>query len=165
MTESATACDTLSAGETNSRVSIIIPYFKQEAFLNEALQSVRQQSYPNLEIIVVDDGSPVPAKDVLAACPSPELEHLAIYRTENGGCPTARNFGFKQSSGEYLLFLDSDDKLIPGAIEAHLRAFSKQPAAGLSFGSARIIDEGSRVVCHPPLCRPRKNYFFDVSGS
>jgi glycosyltransferase involved in cell wall biosynthesis len=138
-------------------VSVIIPYYRQERFLAETLQSVKQQSYPRVEIIVVDDGSPLPASSILQ-----EDADLLVLRTENHGCPTARNFGFRQSSGEYLLFLDSDDLLPPGAVEAHVKALREHPAAALSFGAQRIIDEDGKMMCPPHVCRPRKDYFLKL---
>jgi glycosyltransferase involved in cell wall biosynthesis len=135
-------------------VSVIIAYYKQEGFIAETVRSVQQQTYPHFEIIVVDDGSPVPASSVL-----PESSAVRILRTENRGCPAARNFGFQQSSGDFLVFLDSDDRLTPGALEAHLKAFAECPAAALSFGAQRFIDEHSREIRAPHNCRPRNNYF------
>ena len=135
-------------------VSVIIAYYKQEGFIAETVRSVQQQTYANVEIIVVDDGSPVPASSVLS-----ETTDVRILRTENRGCPAARNFGFQQSSGDFLVFLDSDDRLTPGALEAHLKAFAECPAAALSFGAQRFIDEHSRELRAPHNCRPRNNYF------
>ena len=136
-------------------VSIIIPYYKQEAFLAETVNSAKQQTYPNVEIIVVDDGSPVPASSVLPK----ESSGVIVLRTENRGCPAARNFGFEHSSGEYLVFLDSDDRLTPGALDAHLKAFDTHPGGVLSFGALRMIDEQGLELRPPHICRPRKNYF------
>jgi glycosyltransferase involved in cell wall biosynthesis len=135
-------------------VSVIIAYYKQERFVAETVASVTQQTYQNLEIIVVDDGSPVPASSVL-----PGSNDVQILRTANRGCPAARNFGFKRSSGEYLVFLDSDDRLSPGALEAHIQAFARHPKAVLSFGAQRIIDEEGDEIRPAHICRPRKNYF------
>ena len=149
--------DTISAGASQSPyplVSVIVAYYKQEKFIAETLRSIQQQTYPNVEIIVVDDGSPVPATSVL-----PESSDVRIIRTENRGCPAARNFGFQQSSGDFMVFLDSDDRLTPGALEAHLEAFAERPAAALSFGAQRFIDENSREIRAPHNCRPRNNYF------
>ena len=149
--------DTLSAGASQPHyplVSVIIAYYKQEGFIAETVRSVQQQTYPNIELIVVDDGSPVPAGAVL-----PESPDVRILRTENRGCPAARNFGFQQSSGDFLVFLDSDDRMTPGAIEAHLKAFAECPAAALSFGAQRFIDEHSQESRVPHNCRPRNNYF------
>jgi glycosyltransferase involved in cell wall biosynthesis len=149
--------DTLSlsaSGAPHPLVSIIIAYFKQEAFIAETVRSVQGQTYPHFEIIVVDDGSPVPAASVL-----PESSEVLVLRTENRGCPAARNFGFQQSSGDFLVFLDSDDRLTPGALDAHLKEFAECPAAALSFGAQRFIDEHSREIRAPHNCRPRNNYF------
>ena len=149
--------DTLSPGvckSTHPRVSVIIAYYEQESFIAETVRSVQQQTYTHFEIIVVDDGSPVPAASVL-----PESSEVLVLRTENRGCAAARNFGFKQSSGDFLVFLDSDDRLTPGALEAHLKAFAECPAAALSFGAQRFIDEDSLEIRASHNCRPRKNYF------
>lgn len=135
-------------------VSVIIPFYKQEAYLPESIQSVEQQSYPRVEIIVVDDGSPVPAQTVIG-----EKANVRIFRTPNRERSAARNYGFQQSSGQYLIFLDADDRLAPGAIEAHLEAFKSNPDAGLSFGPARTIDEDGRVLQQSHTCRPRSNYY------
>jgi glycosyltransferase involved in cell wall biosynthesis len=135
-------------------VSVIIPYYKQEAFLAETVRSAQQQTYPNFEIIVVDDGSPVPASSVL-----PKSSDVRVLRTENRGRSAARNLGFQTSLGEYIVFLDSDDRLLPGAIEAHIKALAEHPKAVLSFGAQRIIDEYGHEVRPPHICRPRKDYF------
>ena len=149
--------DAVSAGAPRPPcplVSVIIAYYKQERFIAETVRSVQQQTHPNIEIIVVDDGSPTPAGSIL-----PESSDVRILRTENRGCPAARNFGFQQSSGNFLVFLDSDDRLTPEALQAHLKAFAERPAAALSFGAQRFIDEHSREIRAPHNCRPRNNYF------
>jgi glycosyltransferase involved in cell wall biosynthesis len=136
-------------------VSVIIPYYKQERFLAETVSSVQQQTYPNFEIIVVDDGSPVPATSLIL-----DSDDVLVLRTDHRGCPAAaRNFGFKRSSGEYLVFLDSDDRLNPGALQAQIKALTEHPDASLSFGAQRIIDEDGDEVRPAHTCRPRKNYF------
>lgn len=140
--------------ESNPLVSIIVPYYKQAAFIAESVRSAKTQGYPNIEIILVDDGSPDPVEPLLR-----EIGHLQIVRTENAGVSAARNTGFQRSAGEYLIFLDSDDVLMPGAIEAHLKAMRARPEAGLSFGAIRIIDETGREIRPPHICRARKDYF------
>jgi glycosyltransferase involved in cell wall biosynthesis len=135
-------------------VSIIIPYYNQPAFVAEAVLSAKQQTYPNVETIVVDDGSAIPADAILQ-----EVSDVLILRTGNGGVAAARNFGFQRSSGDYLIFLDSDDRLLPGAIEAHLQALHDHPEAGLSFGPAKFIDGSGTEIQPAHICRPRKDYF------
>jgi len=140
--------------EALPRVSVIIPYFNHPAYLAETVDSARQQTYSNVEIIVVDDGSAVPASSLLVAS-----DDVVLIRTENRGVSSARNIGFQNSSGEYLIFLDADDRLMPGAVEAHLNVFWDNPDAGMTFGPARIIDGTGSEIRPPAICRPRKNYF------
>jgi len=141
-------------------VSIIIPYYNQPEFVKEAVLSAKEQNYPNLEIIVVDDGSIIAADSLLE-----QSAEVTILRTENHGVSAARNLGFRKSSGEFLIFLDSDDRLMPGAIEAHLQALDRQPGAGLSFGPTRTIDQGGVEVRGARICRPRKQYFVPLLES
>lgn len=138
----------------NPLVSIIIPYYNQQLFIAGTVLSAKHQTYPNVEIIVVDDGSPVPAEPYLR-----ELDGIQLFRTENHGCPAARNFGFAKSSGDYLIFLDGDDLLQAGAIEAHLKELAQHPEVGLSFGPSRVINEHGELIRPAHICRPRKDYY------
>jgi glycosyltransferase involved in cell wall biosynthesis len=139
---------------TEPLVSIIIPYYNQPAFLAGAVLSAKQQTYPNAEIIVVDDGSAIPADSLLQ-----QVSDILILRTGNRGVAAARNLGFQRSSGDFLIFLDSDDRLLPGTIEAHLQALREHPDAGLSFGPVKIIDQNGNEIRPAHICRPRKDYF------
>ena len=143
-------------------VSIIIPYFNHPAYLGDAVTSAMQQSHPNLEIVVIDDGSAVPASSILdvdALTRAHPNRRMTVLRTPNGGAAAARNLGFRHSSGDYLIFLDSDDRLLPSAIESHLKVLDANPDAGMTFGPARIIDEHGRQTRPARICRPRTNYF------
>jgi O-antigen/teichoic acid export membrane protein/glycosyltransferase involved in cell wall biosynthesis len=141
-------------------VSVIIPFYNQPKFVPEAVLSAKNQDYPSVEIIVVDDGSTVPADSLIKRAPG-----VTILRTENRGVSAARNLGFSKSSGEFLIFLDADDRLMPGAIEAHLRALENHPEAGLSFGPTKIIDHDGVEVRPAHICRPRKEYFLPLLES
>jgi glycosyltransferase involved in cell wall biosynthesis len=135
-------------------VSVIVPFYKHGQFLAEAIQSVEKQDYPNIECILVDDGSPIPAASFL-----PETHSARIIRTENAGVSAARNVGFRNSSGTHLLFLDADDRLPPDAVSSHLKIFAKYPSTQLTFGAQRLIDETGRVVRGAKVCRERADYF------
>lgn len=141
-------------GASQPRVSIVIPYYMQERYIEQTVESAKRQTYRNVEIIVVDDGSPVPVPSSVQ-----HRDGVRVFRTDNHGCPSARNFGFNQSTGDYLLFLDGDDLLRPDAIEGHLKAFAREPQAGLSFGPVSIIDALGEQTQPPHLCRPRHDYF------
>jgi glycosyltransferase involved in cell wall biosynthesis len=141
-------------------VSVIIPFYKQEAYLAETVASVARDDYPKVEMIVVDDGSPISAATVLAG--DSNLAEATIIRTENRGLSAARNLGFRYSSGEFLLFLDSDDRLVPGAIESHVKTLTDNPDAALSFGNTSSIDERGIQMQAVHGCRPRSDYFLKL---
>ncbi len=125
-------------------VSIVIPYYNLEAYVAEAVLSVKRQTYQNVEIIVVDDGSSVPADVVLRG-----FEGIRILRIANSGVSAARNFGFGQSKGEYVVFLDADDQLLPKAIESHVAICAQRPEAGVIFGAVRHINGRGEITEDP----------------
>jgi glycosyltransferase involved in cell wall biosynthesis len=115
-------------------VTVVIPCYNQAHFLGEAIESVLSQSYRNFEIIVVDDGSTDETSEVAS-----RYEEVRLIRQENRGLSGARNTGIRDSQGEFLVFLDADDKLLPGALEAGLRCFEAHPECAFVFGDFRYI--------------------------
>src|SRR5689334_574125 len=105
-------------------ISVAIACYNQAHFLSCAIESVRAQSYQNLEIIVVDDGS----QDNTAEVAKGYLGVHYIWQT-NQGLSAARNTGLRHSRGDYLVFLDADDRLLPGALVAGLEYLSIHPDA------------------------------------
>ncbi len=149
-----TAGEQVASGPELPRVSVIIPFYKQAKYLPAAVASVRAQDYPNCELIVVDDGSPVPASEVLE-----DAGELVLIRTENRGVSAARNTGAARSTGEYLLFFDADDLMPPGSIAAHVEAMRNVPEAALCFAARRDIEADGTVFRADHICRPRRSYF------
>jgi len=98
----------------NPFFSIIIPTYNRAHLIANTIQSVLNQSYPHFEIIVVDDGSTDNTEDIIASFDSPKIRYIKIKNSERG---YARNYGAKQAKGEWLYFLDSDDKLYPNHLE------------------------------------------------
>lgn len=98
------------------KVSIIIPVYNVEKYLNRCVDSVIEQTYEDLEIILVDDGSKDNSGQM---CDEIALKdsRIIVHHQENGGLSAARNAGLEISSGEYIFFLDSDDYLTPDCIE------------------------------------------------
>lgn len=92
----------------NPLISVIIPVYKVEAYLHQCVESVLNQIYQNLEIILVDDGSPDNCPTICDEFTYKDNRVKVIHK-KNGGASDARNFGLKASNGEYILFLDSDD--------------------------------------------------------
>lgn len=142
------------ANTTGPLVSIIITYYNQDGFIIETVRSALDQTYTNCEVIVVDDGSARPAEPVLK-----DIGPIKLIRRINGGCPAARNTGATASSGEYLIFLDGDDRLTPNSVQSQLTAFESHPDGVMSFGAAARIDSESKPLRGPHICRPRSNYF------
>jgi amino acid adenylation domain-containing protein len=112
-----------------SKVSVVIPAYNSAKFLPEAIESVLGQTYPVFEIVVVDDGSTDETKAVCDQYPTVKY----IYQA-NQGVAEARNTGMRMSSGEYLIFLDSDDRLLPQAAEIGINCIKDRPEVGFVFG-------------------------------
>ncbi|CAL9554621.1 Teichoic acid poly(glycerol phosphate) polymerase [Streptomyces sp. enrichment culture] len=100
------------------RFSVIIPCFKVQGFLRECLDSVLEQSYRDIEVIAVDDCSPDGSGAILDAYAARDDRVRVLHLPENVGLGPARNAGLPHATGDYLLFLDSDDTLTPGALRA-----------------------------------------------
>ena len=115
-------------------VSVIIPCYKQAGFLSDAIESVLAQTHPYVEIIVVDDGSPDNTGDVALSYPG-----VRCIRQENQGLSAARNTGIRESTGDFLVFLDADDRLTPIAIERGLHFLRLVPQAVIAVGKHKSI--------------------------
>ncbi|MGW5103416.1 bifunctional glycosyltransferase/CDP-glycerol:glycerophosphate glycerophosphotransferase [Streptomyces sp. NPDC004100] len=100
------------------RFSVIVPCFKVQGFLRECLDSVLGQSYADLEVIAVDDRSPDGCGAILDEYAARDPRVTVLHLPENVGLGRARNAGMPHATGDYLLFLDSDDTLTPGALKA-----------------------------------------------
>lgn len=109
-------------------VSIIIPAYNAGHYLPTALQSCLDQTYPHLEIIVVDDGSTDQTRAMVAQYP--QVKYL--YQP-NSGVTAARNTGIQHSTGDFLQFLDADDRLLPTKIERCMAVFEQHPDTGLVY--------------------------------
>ena len=98
------------------KVSVIIPAYNAENFIRKSLDSVVNQVYKNLEIIVVDDASTDSTKKIIKEYADKDDRIIPFYQASNKGVSSARNIGLKAVSGEYVVFVDSDDELTPDAI-------------------------------------------------
>jgi glycosyltransferase involved in cell wall biosynthesis len=125
------------------QVSVIIPSYNQARFVGATVESVLAQTYPDVEVIVVDDGSTDDTQAVLAAY----RERIRYIYQENKGLAGARNTGFLASHGDYLLFLDSDDLIYPDKLARHVSFLEAEPDFGLVYSAWQQIDEdGTRVL-------------------
>jgi glycosyltransferase involved in cell wall biosynthesis len=137
-----------------SLVSVIIPCHNQAHFLGDAIESVLAQSYPNFEIIVVDDGSTDNTSEVAARYPG-----VQCIRQTNQRQAAARNTGLRHSGGNYLVFLDADDRLLPEALERGLACFEAHPECAMVAGHYRRIGADGLVLEEPPRQRVTVEYY------
>ena len=93
-------------------ISVIVPVYRAEAYLKKCVDSIRNQTYTNLEIILVDDGSPDRCGEMCEAL-AKEDARIRVFHKENGGQSSARNLGLDHMSGDYVAFVDSDDWIEP----------------------------------------------------
>lgn len=108
-------------------ISVIVPVYKVEAYLDECVQSIVNQTYRDLEIILVDDGSPDHCGAMCDAWAAKDSRIKVIHK-ENGGLSDARNVGLDIASGEYIAFVDSDDWIMSDMYEKLLTAMKKESA-------------------------------------
>lgn len=124
-------------------VSIIIATFNRANFIGKAIESVLDQTYPNFELIIIDDGSTDGTANVVARYQDSRITYRWI---ENGERSRARNLGIKLSRGKYIAFLDSDDWYLPNKLADQVAALEVDPDAGLVLGGWLILDESGRKI-------------------
>lgn len=125
--------------EENRLVSVIIPVYNYARYLREAVESVLSQTYRNLEVIVVDDGSTDQSGEVARSF----ANRGVVYSHQvHAGIGPARNKGVELARGDFLAFLDADDRWPLQKIERQLRAFENDPALEMVFGQALQLQDG-----------------------
>src|SRR5215213_6861613 len=129
-------------------VSVVIPCYNQAHFLGEAIESVLAQRYTNLELIVVDDGSTDNTSEVAY-----RYEEVRLIRQENKGLAGARNRGRAEARGEYVVFLDSDDRLLANAVEIGVRELEAHPECAFVSGRYRPISAEGDAYAIPRQAR------------
>ena len=121
-------------------VSVLIPAYNVERYGAKTVRSVLDQTYPNVEIIVVDDGSTDQTLDVLRQF---EAQGVRVIAQANAGACVARNRALAEASGEYLQYLDADDLLSPDKIERQVDLLSRSPEGCLAIGGTVYFDDGT----------------------
>ncbi|WP_319407573.1 glycosyltransferase family A protein [uncultured Desulfosarcina sp.] len=124
-----------------NRVSVVLPTYNRGWILKHAVDSVLDQDYGNLELVVVDDGSTDETPQLLSAFG----DRLHIIRQENQGVSAARNAGIRASTGELIALLDSDDAWLPGKVTAQVAFFTANPDALICQTEETWIRNGVRV--------------------
>lgn len=122
-------------------VSVIIPVYKAEDFVAKTIRSVLRQTYQELEVIIVDDGSPDRSIDV---CRQFEDPRIKIVQQANRGLAGARNTGIRNSTGDYVALIDADDLWTIDKIEKHVEHLETSSEIGVSFSYSELIDENDK---------------------
>lgn len=119
-------------------ISVVIPLYNKEASIAQSLKSVLSQEYDDFEVVIVDDGSTDGSGGVVEAINDPRIR---LIKQENGGPSKARNTGVKNAKGEWILFLDADDEMLPEALEFFSEKIQKNADADMFLGEV-IVNNG-----------------------
>ncbi len=156
-------------------VSIIIPCYNNEKVIAETIDSALSQSYSSIEIIVVDDGSTDQSAKVVQDISSKHPD-IIFHSKENRGPSHTRNFGAQISKGEFLIFLDADDKLHPDYVKKCIAEYQRNPELNIVYSGAEFFGNKSGIWklpdfeptsfllnnCIPIFAMLRRDVFFDV---
>jgi len=126
----------------NPLISVIIPTYNHGQFIEEAVESVFAQTYKNLEVIVVDDGSTDETKRIIEVFG----DRVHYYYQPNRGPSAARNVGIKKATGEFLAFLDVDDMWMNNKLDLQLQVLKQNPHLGMVACGTNNIDESSAII-------------------
>lgn len=137
------------------RVSVVIPLYQTERYIERTIRSVLEQSFADFEIVVVDDGCSDRGPDIARSIADPRIR---VITQKNRGLSGARNTGIQQARGEYIALLDADDLYEPGKLALHVAQFERDPAIGLSFSQSRMIDEDGEPIGVIQIPSQRDNF-------
>ena len=138
-------------------VSVVIPTYNHARYVCASVESALAQSYDNLEIIVIDDGSTDNTPEVL----HPYMERVCYVHQANQGLAAARNTGLRHATGAFVQFLDADDLLDCEKIARQVRAMEAHPDVGVAYGDAKYFygEDVARLVALPEYTGPRPNTY------
>lgn len=123
-------------------VSVIIPVYNGEKYIDSAINSVLKQDYSNIEIIVVDDGSFDNTKAVIKTYKN----KVKYFYKKNGGVASARNYGLKVANGEFIAFLDCDDLYTEDKVSKQVEVLLENPSLGFVYNDIDVIDHDKRIL-------------------
>lgn len=145
----------------NSKISIIVPVYNVEHELSRCVDSILDQSYTNLEVILVDDGSTDRCPSMCDAFVRKDPRVRVIHKP-NGGLSSARNAGLRDASGDWILYVDSDDYILSDSCERLLAVGTKYDCDIVSGDAVREFDGGQEYMVHGSLvdgvCYPSRDF-------
>lgn len=132
-------------------ITVIVPVYNTKEYLPRCVEGIMAQTYGNLEIILVDDGSTDGTGDLCDAYAGKD-ERIRVFHKANGGSSSARNYGLERATGEYVGFVDSDDYVEPDTYERMMRGIIETGISIAQIGRDEIDEDGNRLpdVCVPP---------------
>lgn len=142
--------EALNNKNTSAVISVIVPCYNQAEYLSETLQSVFAQEYQEWECIIVNDGSPDNTSEVARVWTEKD-SRFRYYEKQNGGLSDARNFGIAHATGEYILPLDSDDKIGPQYLSEALNIFHQQPKTKIVYSNLILFGTKNQELKLPPF--------------
>lgn len=145
----------------NSKISIIVPVYNVEHELSRCVDSILNQSYTNIEVILVDDGSTDRCPSICDAFVMKDRRVRVIHKP-NGGLSSARNAGLREASGEWILYVDSDDYILNDSCERLIAVGAKYDCDIVSADAIREFNGGREYMVHGSLadgkCYPSRDF-------
>jgi len=133
--------------EYKDKVSVVLPIYNVEKYLKKSVQSVQNQTYRNLEIILVDDGSKDSSGRICDEL-SKEDSRIQVVHKNNGGLASARNSGYEVATGEYVMYIDSDDCVKEDTVKKCVDAIERDKSDVVIFGYEKVSEDGNILeVC------------------
>jgi glycosyltransferase involved in cell wall biosynthesis len=134
----------LELAMTSPKVSVIIPTYNGARLLGEAIQSVLDQTYPDFELIVVNDASPDNTSEIMPRFDDPRIRY--IVHEKNQGVDRSRYTGLSASTGEIIAFLDQDDFFHPEKLEAHVAYLEQHPEVGFTYNARFELNHSAKTI-------------------
>ena len=157
----------------NKKISVVIPVYKCEDTISKCIESILNQSYKNLEVILIDDGSPDNSGKICKEY-SKRDNRVKVIHKKNGGVSSARNLGIDEATGDYITFIDSDDTLELEAFEVLINEISNNNLDLIMFGmkfdyyiQGRLVKSDIKVIENNLMFKDGniKNEFFNLYNS
>ena len=130
-------------------VTTIIPVYNRAFYLGDAVKSVLEQAYPYIEILLVDDGSTDNTTSFVKDLGKKHPDVIRCFRIPNSGPGGAREYGRLQARGEFIQYLDSDDRLLPNKFACQVDALREHPECDIAYGKTRLIDDNGVILAAP----------------
>lgn len=137
-------------------ISVVIPVYNGEQTIRETIESILNQTFCDLEVIVINDGSQDSTLDTVKSIPDPRLQ---VFSYTNAGLATSRNRGIFHAAGDYISFIDADDLWTPDKLDSQFQALQQHPQAALAYSWTDYIDESSQFIRRGSHAQPHGNVY------